>query len=99
MAGFKAFAGVASVALMVAACSSQKDENTFCAMDGDGQLVSTNDGKNFSPMGAAWVEGSSGWNRDPICVASNGSAPPEATMPMKDLPRNATVHVTMEPGF
>lgn len=99
MKQFTAISGAIGAALFVAACSSQTNKNEFCAMDGDGQLVSTTDGKNFSPMGAAWVEGSTGWNRDPICVASNGSAPPERTMPMKDLPRNATVNVVLEPGY
>lgn len=99
MSNFKAISGAIGAALLVAACSSQRNENEFCAMDPDGQLVSTTDGKNFSRMGAAWVEGSTGWNRDPICVASNGSAPPEDTMPMKDLPRDAKIHVALEPRY
>ena len=88
-----------ATALLLNACSAKEDPNKFCARDGDGQLVATTDGKNFSPLAAGWVEGTEGWNRTPICALTQGSAPPEMIMPLKELPQNATVRVAPEPGF
>ena len=88
-----------AAALMLTACSGKEDPNKFCARDGDGQLVATTDGKNFSPLAQGWEEGTNGWNKTPICALTQGSVPPEMTLPMKDLPRNATINVVLQPGF
>ncbi len=97
--------GVLGAALLAAAnLTNPRPENEFCAIDGDGSLVSSTDGVNFRhlnsktgdtiPDAAYWVEGRAGWGRGPICVTRDV----EFQMPMKDFPNGARV-LPREPEF
>ena len=89
---FVAISGAITLALGLAACNGGRPDNEWCAMDGDGALVVTTDGKNFThlndkmgdeiPDAAFWVEGEAGWGGGPICTSRDG----EFSMPRKDFP-------------
>jgi hypothetical protein len=103
---FVAISGAISLALGLVACSGNggRPDNEWCAMDGDGALVSTVDGKNFThlndkmgdeiPDAAFWVEGEAGWGGGPICTSRDG----EFSMPRKDFPHGGKVK-PHEPEF